>query len=578
MKACPVCQSTFDDRVDFCFEDGAPLVVAPGADPADAPDMAAAAVPDDLSGLDVPEAVALTERRTDQEQVEPRRSGGRGMFSRPSVADMLSIAQPRVPPEGGLATPEAPQAEAPAVEPPQFEVPINPAAVDAVLPPDVTMPPTNMADVESSGDPELEEPEAPVEEPEAPVEEPEVESEAASAADLPEDGLPAPIAIAAPLAAPVEISSEEVTETIPPMDAGAIFDAPDPSGFFEEGRPTDSLIEDPGFPEVGVSSAPEPVGYDDKPFFAHGAAQTKSAVPLWLIGGSLVLTVIIAILVLVVILGGPDKPHIVHKAKTVQPLPPPVVAPPPEPIADAMEMEDPEEEELEPEEELEEELDEALPVPMEAQPAEEAVPEPVEPDPVEPPPVVPLPVEPPPEPEPVPPPPEPEPSAPSAWTGTPVPSPSTGSTSPWGAPAEASARGRLTVSTEPPSAMVYVDNRRVGRAPTGTEVTYGSHTIRAELDNYRTITRTVDVQVPQISIPLRMQAASLSGTCSLMGPVGANVVMDGRNVGSLPRSVSCTEGPHRFQVTPTGGAAYTLTRDVYIPEPGATVPVSLGGS
>ena len=34
---------------------------------------------------------------------------------------------------------------------------------------------------------------------------------------------------------------------------------------------------------------------------------------------------------------------------------------------------------------------------------------------------------------------------------------------------------------------------------------------------------------------------------------------------------------HPIRVTPTGGAAYTLTRDVYIPEPGATVPVSLGG-
>jgi hypothetical protein len=126
--------------------------------------------------------------------------------------------------------------------------------------------------------------------------------------------------------------------------------------------------------------------------------------------------------------------------------------------------------------------------------------------------------------------------------------------------------------------MIYVDNRRVGRAPTGTEVTYGSHTIRAELDNFGTLTRTVDVQVSQYSIPLRMQASSLTGTCSLMGPVGANVVMDGRNVGSLPRSVSCAAGPHRFRVTPNGGAAYTLTRDVRITESGATVPVSLGGS
>ena len=54
MKSCPICGSTYADRVDFCFQDGAPLVAsaaAPQVAPAPEP---VAPEPESVSALDVP--------------------------------------------------------------------------------------------------------------------------------------------------------------------------------------------------------------------------------------------------------------------------------------------------------------------------------------------------------------------------------------------------------------------------------------------------------------------------------------------------------------------------------------------
>ena len=56
MKLCPICGSTYGDRVDFCFQDGAPLV-AGEADPeasGDAPGTPAAAPSGLASAADLP--------------------------------------------------------------------------------------------------------------------------------------------------------------------------------------------------------------------------------------------------------------------------------------------------------------------------------------------------------------------------------------------------------------------------------------------------------------------------------------------------------------------------------------------
>ena len=87
MKRCPVCGETYDDKVDFCFSDGAPLEpVDPSADPTALPEP-------------MPAQAAPASSPAQPKGKRPRR----GMFGRPSVADMLSVAEPGVvPPVGGV--------------------------------------------------------------------------------------------------------------------------------------------------------------------------------------------------------------------------------------------------------------------------------------------------------------------------------------------------------------------------------------------------------------------------------------------------------------------------------------------
>ena len=61
MKVCRMCGSTYGDRVDFCFQDGTPLVAAepPVADVTDVPDVGAAVDAPDAGAVDVPEPAGL---------------------------------------------------------------------------------------------------------------------------------------------------------------------------------------------------------------------------------------------------------------------------------------------------------------------------------------------------------------------------------------------------------------------------------------------------------------------------------------------------------------------------------------
>ena len=87
MKRCPVCGETYDDKVDFCFSDGAPLEsVDASADPTALPEPK----PAEPASAPAPAESSKGKR--------PRR----GMFGRPSVADMLSVAEPGGASAGGV--------------------------------------------------------------------------------------------------------------------------------------------------------------------------------------------------------------------------------------------------------------------------------------------------------------------------------------------------------------------------------------------------------------------------------------------------------------------------------------------
>jgi hypothetical protein len=123
--------------------------------------------------------------------------------------------------------------------------------------------------------------------------------------------------------------------------------------------------------------------------------------------------------------------------------------------------------------------------------------------------------------------------------------------------------------------MVYVDDRRIGKSPTRTEVNFGTHKIQVQLDEYSDASRTVNVQASEVSVPFRLVMAKVIGRCNLLGSPGSKVVMDGRGIGSIPLTVDCAPGAHSFTVTPEGGAPFSVNRSVSFARAGETANVFL---
>ncbi len=670
MKVCPNCEASYDDRVDFCFEDGSPLEVQSGATPVEMAEVPAAV---GATGLDVPEAAGLNKP---SKAGAKKRRGRSGMFARPSVADMLAVPEPgAIPRVGGgpaspdpVATPPDPVTEAPepasAVPEPAIEVPepaieVPEPAIEAPEPaievpepaievpepaievpePATEAPERLVVSAEEPPSAELQPDETPTEIFEASeaaffgegarLAEENLDSPAAIEAPTPID-VPSPAPIDVPSPAPIDVpapalaveaqeeaptedpqeedvpeeappapSIEEETEADVPDEAAAVglsgLDAPDAAGFFgESAGETDPLIEDPGFAEVGRVPVPDPVGFEDKPFYAGGVQPAQgSSSKGWILWAGGALALVASGLVAVFMLATVEEPNI---AKRPAPKPPVAQALPPPPVVEAGGDVVADEEDIAPD--VGDGLALDVPPPIEDFPEEEVVEEPLEvveepPEVIEEPPPVgeetprererrlererkrqeerdlarqqaPAPVDP-----------------PSPWTGGQDPPPvveevvEEGGDSPWGA--QEVSRGRLTITSNPSGAVVHLDGRRIGRTPTSTEVDYGSHAVKIELADYRSASKTISVRSAQMSLPFQLQTAQMYAKCNLSGPMGAKVLMDGRPLGALPRSVRCSAGAHRFRVIQSGKDPYNAVRKIQPTEPGESINVYLGG-
>lgn len=146
--------------------------------------------------------------------------------------------------------------------------------------------------------------------------------------------------------------------------------------------------------------------------------------------------------------------------------------------------------------------------------------------------------------------------------------------SPWGAPTD-SGEAALNISSKPSGAKIYVDGVMVGTAPLGHTVGFGSHEIRAEMEGYRTATRSLDAQAASVSVPLELQPAVVLGAVNILGVTGATVTIDGNVIGTIPTIAQLSEGKHTFRVAPKTGDAFTRVLDIQFPGPGKAFTVDL---
>lgn len=120
----------------------------------------------------------------------------------------------------------------------------------------------------------------------------------------------------------------------------------------------------------------------------------------------------------------------------------------------------------------------------------------------------------------------------------------------------------VLVTTEPGSALIWVDQRRLGAAPvTATGLTPGTHAFRAELAGHvgRDSAVAVTAELRQLHLQLEREPP---GELEVRGDLAARLIVDGDPVGSTHLynwKVPLAAGTHVIQVVPSGGDTLAAT-------------------
>jgi hypothetical protein len=543
MKICSLCKSKYDDRVDFCFRDGTPLM------PLDEP-------------------------------VQEQEAPDADLFN---SATRPFVVQPEGPPQpvDSLDAPPAPDGDGLDAPEPRFG--FDPSSLDAPEPQLIGTPPSAVDAPDPTAAPEP----ASFDATDVPA--------GPSFLDAPEPSsqldAPEPAAFSAPEQAhdapePAQSHSEtmvpsedEPEEPAPAPDEEPVA-APEPEG--------DEDDLDASFAAMGEDEDEEPevatpgFGADVYTPPPQSEPESSNRTLFYIMGAVAVIAVLVILYIMFLMPGdpvepGPPEPPPV--AQPVEPTPPPTPAPPPQPVepppeepgddqavADILEMP----------------TDEAG---EQAPPADQQA---VQPPKQQPPKQQPPKQQPPKQ---QPPKQQPEPdnggqASPWGQAGNGGSSDDGGGRDIWGSgqSAAADSQGSLTIRSNPMGAMVFVGSEKVGRTPLeGKELPPGSHIVRVELDGYSTVSKVANIQAGQAAdlgtVQLESQAP-VSGYVTLWADnlIGAKVYIDNQYVGELPVKVELDEGKHAFFVQPAEGTAFTVNHDVHFDVQGIGISINLGSN
>lgn len=116
--------------------------------------------------------------------------------------------------------------------------------------------------------------------------------------------------------------------------------------------------------------------------------------------------------------------------------------------------------------------------------------------------------------------------------------------------------GLLRVTSSPPGAAVYLDDRSqgpLGRTPWQSQVAAGEHRVWLERPGYEPVEQTVTVEASK-EAPMRVELERVAvGRLRVVANVdGARVSIDGKPAGEVPLEVELPAGPHRVLVEADG--------------------------
>jgi hypothetical protein len=152
---------------------------------------------------------------------------------------------------------------------------------------------------------------------------------------------------------------------------------------------------------------------------------------------------------------------------------------------------------------------------------------------------------------------------------------------PWGVPS-AAAKGLLRIDGSPKGARVSVNDEPQGvvrdGAPVELEVSVGEdYRIRVEKDGYLAYSKVVSVHAKEpVSVPYDLKIAVTSGQARLVGEVGSTVYIDASSTPiPIPSSVQLSEGRHSFRVVLANGETITMAKTIAFDGSGVPPVVTL---
>jgi hypothetical protein len=129
----------------------------------------------------------------------------------------------------------------------------------------------------------------------------------------------------------------------------------------------------------------------------------------------------------------------------------------------------------------------------------------------------------------------------------------------------------VTINSSPPGAMIYLDDKQyglVGYTPFSTKLTKGDYKLILELQGFKAFESPITVSKRGQTILFALEKEVLPASVDVVAPstddsaVGAMIVVDGQQQGSIPGSFKVPEGRHQVQITKTGYDAYMEWVDV----------------
>jgi|GEM_PF-2640757 len=138
-------------------------------------------------------------------------------------------------------------------------------------------------------------------------------------------------------------------------------------------------------------------------------------------------------------------------------------------------------------------------------------------------------------------------------------------------PAVAAAEAGLLVNSNPPGAMVFVNNEYMGVTPVDIVCTEGLYSVRMELSGYENFSRAVEVKGESQNLDATLVPVEASYIRIESDPPDAEALVDGNKVGLTPITVQTAPGSHEVIIQKTN---YTAWKDTIEVAPGQTLVVS----